>query len=207
MLAAAGLLAGKRAVTHWELCEQLAEEYPLIRVESDPIFIKEGAIWTSAGVTAGIDLALAMLAEDLGRPAALDVARSLVSYMVRPGGQSQFSGALNRQLADVGGRFDALHHWIAQNLDRDLRVEILADHLNMTSRTFARSYVEHTGQTPAKAVETMRVEAARDLLESSDLSIAAVARHCGFGDDERMRCAFRRALHVSPQDYRQRFKR
>lgn len=207
ILAAAGLLDGKRAVTHWEFCGQLAREHPLVQVESDPIFIKQGSIWTSAGVTAGIDLALAMVAEDLGRPAALDVARSLVSYMVRPGGQSQFSSALSSQLADASGRFDALHHWISQNLDRDLRVETLADRMHMTARTFARTYAEQTGRTPAKAVETMRVEAARDLLEGGKLSIAAIAQRCGFGDDERMRCAFQRSLHVSPSDYRQRFRR
>ena len=206
LLAEAGLLAGKRAVTHWGSCQELAAAYPEVTVEADPIFIKEGAIWTSAGVTAGIDLALAMVAEDHGRPVALAVARRLVAYMVRPGGQSQFSGMLDRQLADTESRFDDLHDWIGQHLDGDLRVEALAERVHMSPRSFARLYRAHSGETPAKAVERLRTEAARALLESSDLPIAAIARRCGFGDDERMRCAFRRQLRVAPSDYRQRFR-
>ena len=207
LLAAAGLLSGKRAVTHWEACERLADHHPDIRVEPDAIFIEEQGVWTSAGVTAGIDLALAMVAEDLGRPRAMAIARALVSFMVRPGGQSQFSPVLSRQALDAEGRFDALHDWIAANLDGDLRIDILAEHSGMSPRNFARLYTAQTGQTPAKAVEAMRVEAARALLESGDLPVSQVALRCGFGDDERLRRAFTRAMKVSPSAYRERFRR
>ena len=206
LLAAAGLLSGKRAVTHWDHCARLAAYDPDIEVEDDPIYIEDGGVWTSAGVTAGIDLALAMVAEDLGRPRAMALARNLVTFMVRPGGQSQFSPVLARQVADAEGRFDGLHHWMAANLDADLRVEALADQAGMSPRTFARLYVEHTGQTPAKAVEAMRVEAARGLLETGDLPISQVAVRCGFGDDERLRRAFLRSLQVPPAAYRERFR-
>lgn len=207
MLAAAGLLSGKRAVTHWEYCERLARSHPDVEVDPDCIFTNERGIWTSAGVTAGIDLALAMVAEDLGRPRAMEVARSLVSFMVRPGGQSQFSPLLSRQSADAEGRFDALHDWMAANLDGDLRVEALARQAAMSPRSFARLYRAHTGQTPAKAVEALRVEAARGLLESGELPVSQIAVQCGFGDDERLRRAFTRILKVSPTAYRERFRR
>ena len=207
LLAAAGLLSGRRAVTHWEHCAHLAAYDPDIRVDADAIYIEDGGVWTSAGVTAGIDLALAMVAQDLGRPRAMALARNLVTFMVRPGGQSQFSPVLARQLADAEGRFDGLHDWMAANLDADLRVEALADQAGMSPRTFARLYVEHTGQTPAKAVEAMRLEAARGLLETGDLPISQVAVRCGFGDDERLRRAFSRSLQVSPAAYRERFRR
>ena len=206
VLASAGLLDGHRAVTHWESCKQLAQTYPLVNVESDPIFIKDGNIWTSAGVTAGIDMALAMVNEDHGRPTALALARLLVTYMVRPGGQSQFSATLNRQFEDGSGRFDDLHHWIENNLQSDLRVERLAEKANMSPRNFARVYTAHTNQSPAKAVERMRSEAARLLLEETQLPVSVIASRCGFGDDERLRRALHRAFGVSPSDYRQRFQ-
>ena len=206
LLAAAGLLSGKRAATHWEYCNRLAAYDPDIQVEDDSIYVEDGGVWTSAGVTAGIDLALAMVAQDLGRPRAMALARNLVTFMVRPGGQSQFSPVLARQSADAEGRFDALHDWMATNLEADLRVEALADQAGMSPRTFARLYAEHTGQTPAKAVEAMRVEAARGLLETTDLPVAQVALRCGFGDDERLRRAFLRSLQVPPAAYRERFK-
>ncbi len=206
LLAASGLLEGRRAVTHWEYCTGFAAKYPDIRVETDPIFIKDGKIWTSAGVTAGIDLALAMVTEDLGKAPALSLARSLVAYMVRPGGQSQFSTTLNRQTADKSDRFEALHAWLLDNLDRDLRVEALAERSNMSPRNFSRLYAAQTGLTPAKAVEAMRLEAARRLLEETNFSVERIARLCGFGDDERMRRVFQRALNIPPQDYRRRFQ-
>ena len=206
VLAAAGLLDGRRAVTHWESCMELARAYPRVRVETDPIFIKHEHIWTSAGVTAGIDMALAMVTEDFGRPIALALARLLVTYMVRPGGQSQFSAALDRQIEDSSGRFDKLHCWIGNNLQNDLRVEQLAEQANMSPRNFARVYTAHTSQSPAKAVERMRAEAARQLLEDTDLPVTVIAERCGFGDDERLRRALHRTLNVSPSDYRQRFK-
>ena len=206
VLAACGLLDNRRAVTHWDTCEKLAHAYPQVRVESDPIFIKDERIWSSAGVTAGIDMALAMIAEDLGRQVALSTARSLVTYFVRPGGQSQFSEALDRQVSDTSGRFDALHDWMRNNLHKDLRVEVLAGKANMSSRNFARQYVEQMGQTPAKAVLSFRVEAARELLENSALTMTSIASRCGFGNDEHMRRAFTRVLNVAPNEYRKRFQ-
>ncbi len=206
LLAAAGLLSGRRAATHWDYCSRLAAYDPDIQVESDSIYVEDSGVWTSAGVTAGIDLALAMVAQDVGRPRAMALARNLVTFMVRPGGQSQFSPVLERQSADAEGRFDALHDWMAANLESDLRVEALADQAGMSPRNFARLYAEHTGQTPAKAVEALRVEAARGLLESTDLAVGQVALRCGFGDDERLRRAFARSLQVSPAAYRERFR-
>ena len=205
ILAATGVLDGRRAVTHWEDCRQLAAEFPAVKVEVDPIFIKEGHIWTSAGITAGMDMALAIVAEDLGREAALEMARSMVP-MVRSGGQSQFSPALNRQALDSTGRFDQLHQWIADNLRSDLRVDILAGQVNMSPRNFSRLYSSQMKLTPAKAVEAIRVEIARELLETTTLGVEAIARKCGFNDDERMRRAFVRTLKTSPSEYRQHFQ-
>ncbi len=205
VLAAAGFLNGRRAVTHWEDCRQLAEGYPKVSVEEDPIYIKDGNVWTSAGITAGMDMALAIVAEDLGRPAALRMARSLVTHMVRSGGQSQFSPVLGQQFLDATGKFERLHRWMADNLQQDLRVEDLAARLNMSVRNFSRQYAAQTGTTPAKAVEAIRTDAARNLLETTDLSLQQIAIRCGFGDDERLRRAFWRKLGTSPTEYRQRF--
>lgn len=201
LLASCGLLEDRRATTHWEYADRLATDYPGIKVEENFIFIKDGRTWTSAGVTAGIDLALAMVTEDLGRAVALSLARSLVTFFVRPGGQSQFSTAMELQASDKSARFDELHRWLHSNLDKDLRVENLANQANMSPRHFSRLYLSVTGRTPAKAVEAVRTEAARRLLEEGKLSIAAIARRCGFGDDERMRRSFVRILKVSPQSY------
>ena len=206
VLAATGLLDGRRAVTHWEDCQTLEDEFPNVRVEIDPIYVKDGDVWTSAGITAGMDMALAIVAEDLGRSASLDMARSLVTHMVRSGGQSQFSPALGRQVLDAKGRFETLHQWIAQNLKLDLHVEALAARMNMSVRTFHRHYCKQMGLTPGKAVEAIRLETARDLLEATDLGVKQIAAECGFNDDERMRRAFLRALNVSPSDYRQGFR-
>jgi transcriptional regulator GlxA family with amidase domain len=203
-LAAAGVLDGRRAVTHWRSCADLAERYPAIRVEKDPIFIEDGAVWTSAGVTAGIDLALAMVERDLGRRLALQVAQRLVVFLKRPGGQSQFSAALAAQASDDGA-FGALHDWMAANLAADLRVEELADRAGMSVRNFARLYRARTGTTPAKAVSTMRVEAARTMLEETAVPVAEVARRCGYGDEEAMRRTFLKCLGVAPGRYRSRF--
>ena len=175
-------------------------------VEADPIFLRDGPIWTSAGVTAGIDLALALVEEDLGRELALRVARQLVVFLKRPGGQSQFSALLQSQTSDDGS-FARLHEWMAEHLGEDLRVEALAARAGMSPRNFARLYVRRLGTTPAKAVERLRLEAARRALEESGVSIARVAQVCGFGDEERMRRAFLRSLGVAPQHYRQRFSR
>jgi len=204
-LAATGLLDGRRAVTHWDDCAALASAYPNVQVEEDPIYIKDQNIWTSAGVTSGIDMSLGIVAEDLGQDAALERAQALVTYMVRPGGQSQFSPALRRQWKDREGRFEPLHSWIAENLRSDLRVEHLADRENMSVRTFHRLYSSVMGVTPAKAVESIRLETARDLLETTSQSVKAIANSCGFGDVERMRRAFLRDVGITPALYRERF--
>lgn len=206
ILASAGLLNGRRATTHWDDCAHLARAFPKVRVEIDPIYIKDGHIWTSAGITAGTDMALAMVAEDFGADAALDLAQSLVTYMVRPGGQSQFSPALMRQKMDQSGRFSDLHQWIANNLEKDLAVEVLAERENMSVRNFYRRYASTMGMTPARAVESMRVERARELLETSSAGMKSIAARCGFGDEERMRRAFLRLTGIPPSSHRDRFR-
>jgi len=206
LLAEAGLLDGKRAVTHWRACDELKRRYPRVAIEPDPIFLRDGKVWTSAGVTAGIDLALALVEEDLGRAMALRVARHLVVFLKRPGGQSQFSAMLESQ-AQGDGAFAALDAWMAEHLAEDLRVETLAERAHMSPRNFARLYRKRSGTTPAKAVERLRVDAARRALEESSASIERIARRCGFGDEERLRRSFLRCLGVPPRHYRQRFTR
>jgi len=203
LLAAAGLLDGRRAVTHWRHCDQLAREYPRVRVESDPIFVRDGSIWTSAGVTAGIDLSLALVEADLGRAVGLDVARNLVVFLKRPGGQAQFSAALALQSADE--RFAQLHEWLAEHLAEDLSLSRIAHAAGMSERTFLRRYREATGLTPLRAVEQLRVEAARQMLIETRLPIKRIAARCGFGSEETMRRTFARVQQVSPSDYRERF--
>ena len=203
LLAASGWLDGRRVVTHWTRCEQLAAQHPNLRVEANPIFINDGPVWTSAGVTAGIDLALAMVEEDLGRDIALDVARHLVVFLKRPGGQSQFSVTLSLQ--QQGNRFDELHAWIAENLTCDLGVPTLAEQAGMSERSFIRHYRADTGQTPARAIELIRVETARRLLSDTGLPIKRIAANCGFGSEETLRRSFLRAIGVTPQAYRERF--
>jgi transcriptional regulator GlxA family with amidase domain len=205
-LAWMGALDGKRAVTHWRYCPRLADGFPKISVEPNAIFVKDGQVWTSAGVSAGIDLALAMIEEDFGHTTALDIARRLVVFLKRPGGQSQFSTVLAAQASDVEGRFSALHAWIIENIAGDLKVEMLAEKAGMSPRTFARAYASRTGMTPASGIEALRVETARLLLESREIGgVVEVAQRAGFGDDERMRRAFIRHLGVSPSEYRSRF--
>ncbi|MBJ2235307.1 MAG: transcriptional regulator [Pseudomonadales bacterium RIFCSPLOWO2_12_60_38] len=207
LLALAGLLEGRRAATHWAMCELLKQRFPSIEVDVDAIFVQQGQVWTSAGVSAGIDLALALVEADCGREVALQVARELVVFLKRPGGQAQFSQVLQAQTADSAG-FDALHAWISDNLrDSDLSVERLAAQSHMSPRNFARVYKQKTGRTPAKAIELFRMEAARRMLEDSQRSIEQIAGLCGFGDEERMRCTFHRQLAISPRDYRERFSR
>lgn len=192
VLAQAGLLDGKRATTHWRRAPQLAKLFPQVRVEPDSIFVKDG-VWTSAGVTAGIDLALAMIAEDLGAEIATEVAREMVVHAKRPGGQTQHSALL-----EFGGeRFAKLNSWISEHLADDLSVERLAAEAAMSPRNFARAYTAETGVTPAKAVERMRIEAARAALEAGG-SIQDIARRTGFGDSERMRRAFVRLYGAPP---------
>ncbi|MGY2373978.1 GlxA family transcriptional regulator [Pseudomonas sp. SDO524_S393] len=203
LLAASGLLDGRRVATHWTRCEELARKFPSLTVEANPIFIQQGAVWTSAGVTAGIDLCLAMVEEDLGRAVALEVARHLVVFLKRPGGQSQFSVTLSLQKSD--SRFAELHAWIADNLTLDLTIATLAAQAGMSERSFVRHYRAETGQTPARAVELIRVESARRQLADSVTPIKRIAVQCGFGCEETLRRSFLRALSVTPQAYRERF--
>jgi transcriptional regulator GlxA family with amidase domain len=203
LLAASGALDGKRAATHWSVCAEFARRFPTVRVESDPIFVRDGTVWTSAGVTAGIDLALALVEEDLGRAAALAVARYLVVFLKRPGGQAQYSAVLSLQAAD--DRFGALHEWINQHLAGDISLPVLARQAGMSERSFSRRYAEATGMTPGRAVEQLRLEAARRLLLETRLPVKRIAQRCGFGSEETMRRSFNRLLAVAPQDYRARF--
>jgi transcriptional regulator GlxA family with amidase domain len=203
LLAATGLLDGRRAATHWSLCDELARKFPAIRVEPDPIFVRDGPVWTSAGVTAGIDLALAMVEKDLGRTVALAVARYLVVFLKRPGGQAQFSTALSLQAAE--DKFGPLHDWISAHLADEISLAILARQAGMSQRSFSRHYTEQTGLTPGRAVERLRGEAVRQLLLESRLPIKRISRRCGFGSEETMRRSFQRLLGATPQDYRVRF--
>ena len=203
LLATTGLLDGRRAATHWSHCAELARRFPAVRVEPDPIFVRDGPAWTSAGVTAGIDLALALVEQDLGRALALAVARHLVVFLKRPGGQAQFSATLALQGEE--DRFDALHGWIGAHLSEDLSLPVLAGEAGMSERSFSRHYAEATGHTPARAVERLRVEAARRLLSDSRQPVKRVAQRCGFGSEETMRRSFLRLLAATPQDYRVRF--
>ncbi|MCI8209869.1 AraC family transcriptional regulator [Pseudomonas sp. S25] len=207
LLAATGLLDGRRVVTHWDSCEALARRYPALQVDPDPIFINDNGFWTSAGVTAGIDLALALVEEDLGHALALAVARHLVVFLKRPGGQSQFSATLSMQHASAtdDARFADLHGWIIENLTSDLSVTSLAARMGMSERSFVRHYRAQTGITPAKAIEQLRVEAARRLLADSSQPVKRVAAKCGFGSEETMRRSFLRGLGVTPMAYRARF--
>ncbi len=211
LLAAAGLLDGRRAVTHWCEVDTLKTQYPKVRVELDPIYLRDGRIWTSAGMTAGIDLALALVEEDHGRRLSLDVAKDLVVFLRRSGGQAQFSSALAAQTRLGAARSDSrlaeLPAWIVDNLAADLSVESLARSVGMTPRTFARSFAQRHGGTPARLVQDLRLEAACRHLEDGDSAIKRIAAVCGFGDEERMRRAFQRRLGVPPAVYRDRFGR
>lgn len=211
LLAATGLLDGRRVVTHWNSCQRLARCYPALRVEADPIFINDGRFWTSAGVTASIDLTLALVEADLGHALALAVARDLVVFLKRPGGQAQFSTVLSLQSSlqsraqQNADRFSELHAWILENLTLDLSVSTLAAQAGMSERSFVRHYHAQTGNTPARAVEHLRVEAARRLLSDSSMPLKRVAARCGFGSEETLRRSFLRTLAVTPQAYRERF--
>ena len=203
LLGATGALDGRRAVTHWSWCAELARRFPAVRVETDPIFVRDDSIWTSAGVTAGIDLALALVEEDLGRTAALAVARYLVVFRKRSGGQAQFSEALSLQSAD--DEFGALHEWINKHLAGDLSLPALASRAGMSERSFSRHYMEATGVTPARAIARLRVEAAQRLLSETRFPVKRISLRCGFGAEETMRRSFLRMLGTTPQDYRARF--
>jgi transcriptional regulator GlxA family with amidase domain len=205
LLARAGLLDGRRATTHWAFCDLLRRRYPLIEVEDDRIYVRDGNVWTSAGVTAGMDLALALVEEDHGRSVALETARWLVMYLQRPGGQSQFSAQLAGQAAE-SGPVRELQAWMTENLDADLSVGALAQRAHMSPRNFARAFRREVGMTPAAYVEALRIERAKLELETSGAAVEAVARRCGFGTTETFRRAFRRRVGVSPGEYRSHFR-
>lgn len=206
-VARSGRLDGKRATTHWLIAPRLAAAFPTIEVEQDALWIRDGDIWTSAGVSAGIDLALAIVEEDLGREVALEVARLLVLYMKRPGGQSQFSSALRGQYAPEAP-LRALTQWMHDHPDGDLRVDALARRAGMSPRNFARVFAQQFEQTPAQVVLAVRLEAARRLLEDEpSASVADIARRSGHGTTESLRRNFQRTLGIGPSAYRERFGR
>jgi transcriptional regulator GlxA family with amidase domain len=205
LLAEAGLLDGKRATTHWASCARLAQDYPKIQVESDPIFVRDGKVWSSAGVCAGMDLALALVEADHGREVALTVAQWMVLFLKRPGGQSQFSVGLAAQ-ATEHERIRGVQTWAQEQLGGDLGVGVLAKRAAMSPRNFARVFAREVGETPARWVEAARLEAARRLLEQSDDGVEGIAARCGFGTGETLRRAFVRRLRVSPAAYRARFR-
>lgn len=205
ILARAGLLDGRRATTHWAKAERLAKRFPEVLVEADCIYTKDGPVYTSAGVTAGIDLALALVEEDLGRTAALNVARMLVLYLKRPGGQSQFSTGLLAQCRE-GGVLAPTVQWIRESYHTPLSNESLAQHAAMSLRNFARVFKRETGVSPARFVEMTRLEAAVRWLEETHEALGTVARECGFQSGEHLRQAFTRRFGITPGEYRDRFK-
>lgn len=205
LLAEAGLIDGRRATTHWASAQRLAEEYPAIEVDPNPIFIRDGDVWTSAGVTAGMDLALALVEEDLGPDVALAVARWLVLFAKRPGGQAQFSTPLSAQTAQRQPLREVQDH-VRATPTGDLSVESLARRAHMSTRNFARTFAREVGATPAAFVESVRLEHAKQLLEATATSVDAVAASCGFGTPETLRRVFARRLGVSPAQYRDRFR-
>jgi transcriptional regulator GlxA family with amidase domain len=205
LLAEAGLLDGRRATTHWSYCDRLRDQYPAVDVDPDPIFIKDGNVATSAGVTAGIDLALALVEDDLGRDMALAIARQLVVFLRRPGNQSQFSAQLSAQVARRAPLRD-VQQWIAEHPAGDLSVEALAEKASLSPRQFARAFAAEVGMPPGRYVERTRLEAARRHLEDTPEGIEQTARACGYRTSEAMRRAFIEALGVSPAEYRRRFR-
>lgn len=204
LLAAAGLLDGRRATTHWKECGLLERQYPDVSVEADPIYVRDGNVWTSAGVTAGIDLTLSLIADDHGRSAAATVARQLVVYLRRSGGQSQFSNVLAAQSADSEPIRDLLA-WIPDHLDDDLSVPRLADRVHLSERQFRRVFKREVGVNPVDHVENVRLDTACNLLETTQNPVEEIARVCGFGAPETMNRVFRRRLDIAPGDHRDHF--
>jgi transcriptional regulator GlxA family with amidase domain len=205
VLAAAGVLDGRRCVTHWAHCERLASRYPQLTVDPDPIFVRDGNVWTSAGVTSGIDLALALVEDDHGSELARRIARHLVVYLQRPGGQSQFSAPLSAQVASGTSLRDLLA-WVREHLDDDCSVSALARRHGMSERSIARAFRAELDITPADYVEGCRIEAARQMLETTDLTVATIAARVGIGAPETLHRAFARRMHTTPADYRARFR-
>jgi transcriptional regulator GlxA family with amidase domain len=206
ILADLGLLGGRRATTHWAFCDGLQAAFPAVDVEPDSLWVKDGKIYTSAGITAGMDLALALVEEDLGRRFALEVARVMVMFLKRPGGQSQFSSELISQLVSPD-RLEDLVEWIRDHLDRPLTIEDLAQRSKMSARNFQRVFARQCGLPPAKFIERLRVERARVIIEDTSLSMAEVATKSGFDTEQRMRRSFQRVLGINPADHAVRVRR
>jgi transcriptional regulator GlxA family with amidase domain len=206
LLAAAGLLDGKDAVTHWSFCDRLAKEFPNVNVRPEPIFLKDGSIYTSAGITAGIDLSLALVEEDHGHETALKIARFLVMFLVRPGGQAQFSHMLSHQ-AVTSQPLRELQVWMLENLREDLSVEKLAERIGMSARHFTRVCLRETKMNPGQFVNRMRVEAAQQMIDSSTMGLKEIADACGFQTADSMRRTFLRVIGITAGEYMDRFKR
>ena len=206
LLAAAGILNGKRAVTHWQFCDRLAREFPDVQVDPNAIYLRDGSIYTSAGITAGIDLTLALVEEDHGNKTALAIARQLVMFLVRPGGQAQYSHMLSRQ-AVTSDPLRELQVWMLENIKEDLSVERLADRIGMSARHFARICRSETNMNPGQFVDRMRVEAAQQMIDSSSMGLKEIADACGFGSADSMRRTFLRVLGITAGNYMERFKR
>jgi transcriptional regulator GlxA family with amidase domain len=205
LLAEAGLLNGKQAVTHWRFCDRLAREYPNVIVRPEPIYLRDGSIYTSAGITAGIDLSLALVEEDHGHETALNIARFLVMFLVRPGGQAQYSHILSHQ-AVTSQPLRELQVWMLQHLGADLTVESLAERIGMSARHFTRVCLRETGMNPGQFVDRMRVEAAQQIIDSSSRGLKEIADSCGFKSADAMRRTFLRVLGVTAAEYASRFK-
>ncbi|MFP5230266.1 MAG: GlxA family transcriptional regulator [Acidobacteriota bacterium] len=205
VLAEAGLLDGRQAVTHWRFCDRLAREYPAVTVHAEPIYLCDGPVYTSAGITAGIDLCLSLVEEDHGHQAALEIARSLVMFLVRPGGQAQFSHMLSHQ-AIASEPLRELQVWMLQHLREDLTVEALADRIGMSARHLTRVCLRETGMNPGQFVDRMRVEAAKQLIDSSSRGLKEIADSCGFKSADAMRRTFLRTVGVSAAEYASRFR-
>jgi transcriptional regulator GlxA family with amidase domain len=206
LLAEAGLLDGKHVVTHWKFCDRLALDYPGVHVKRDPIYLRDGSIYTSAGITAGIDLSLALVEEDQGHEVALRIARFLVMFLVRPGGQAQYSHMLSHQ-ATASQPLRELHVWMLEHLRDAMTVESLADRLGVSARHFTRVCLRETGMNPGQFIDRMRVEAAQQLIDSSKKGLKEIADACGFHSAEAMRRAFSRVLGVTAAEYASRFRR
>jgi transcriptional regulator GlxA family with amidase domain len=204
ILAEAGILDGRRATTHWRVCDKLARFYPKIQVESDPIFVKDGNVYTSAGISTGMDLSLAMVEEDFGREIALATARQLVLFLKRPGNQSQFSIMLTHQKVDYQP-ISEIQEWIIEHLNEELTVEMLAEKASMSPRNFARVFLRESGITPAKYIEKLRLETARRRLEETKLTLDEISSECGVGNADSLRRLFLRHMKTTPSDYRRSF--
>jgi transcriptional regulator GlxA family with amidase domain len=206
LLAAAGLLDHKKAVTHWSFCDRLAREFPKVSVLSNRIFLRDGAIYTSAGITAGIDLCLALVEEDHGHQTALNVARQLVMFLVRPGGQAQYSHMLSRQ-ATTSEPLRELQVYMLEHLKADLSVEALAERIGMSPRHFSRVCLREMEMNPGQFVDRLRVEVAQQMIGSSSMGLKEIANDCGFGSVDSMRRTFQRVIGITAGEYTERFKR